>query len=247
MFRQAEIFQPFSNNLIGGFTDRHGGVSQAPFNTLNLAHHVNDRDENVTLNRQKLADQLAVSPEQFRFLSQVHSDFVIRAGKTPFPVATEGDALITRTPGIILGILVADCAPVLIYDPKNRAVGAAHAGWRGCAANIVTKTLDAMRQAFGTDTSSCHAVTGPCISGEHYEIGPEVAEKFSADVLREKSSGKFLLDIKKHIENELREIGIPEKQIQIDPSCTFADGNNWFSYRRENRTGRFGGFIGLKE
>jgi len=146
------------------------------------------------------------------------------------------DALITHVRGLFVGILTADCYPILIHDRRTGASGAAHAGWQGTAGRIAEKTVQAMHDAFGTRPEECLAWVGTGISGEHYEIGGEVAARFDSRYLKPSPSGKgkFLLDLSAANRDQLIEAGIPAEQVQCSEFCSYRDADRFFSYRRDN-------------
>ncbi|MEM6783386.1 MAG: peptidoglycan editing factor PgeF [Bacteroidota bacterium] len=160
----------------------------------------------------------------------------------------ERDALVTSQPGLLLAIQVADCAPVLLADPVARVVGAAHSGWRGTVANIAARTVVAM-QHLGAEPSRMRAYVGPCISQTHFEVGPEVAAQFDERFVTMPSPGaKPHVDLKGVLRAQLVGAGLDEAHLHIDPGCTVADNDRFFSYRAEKgQTGRMLGVIGLRE
>ncbi|MEM8600178.1 MAG: peptidoglycan editing factor PgeF [Bacteroidota bacterium] len=160
----------------------------------------------------------------------------------------ERDALVTDQPGLLLAIQVADCAPVLLADPEARVVGAAHSGWRGTVANIAARTVAAM-QALGAEPSRMRAYVGPCISQAHFEVGPEVAAQFEERFVVIPSPGaKPHVDLKGVLRAQLLGAGLAEAHLDIDPGCTVADNDRFFSYRAEKgQTGRMLGVVGLRE
>lgn len=244
-FYIPSIFTQFSS-LIAGESTRHGGVSQSPFSSLNLGINTNDNSNNVTENRRIFFEKLGISEAQFASSYQVHGDRV--------QVVNEGgraegyDALITNQANVFVGVTVADCTPILIYDVRNRAVGAVHAGWRGTAAQIVLKTLQAMQLAYGTEPDDCYAYVGTCIDECSFEVGEEVAEQFDVEFKRFDSAiGKYLIDLKRANAAQLSAFGISASQIGISPYSTVTHNEDYFSYRLEKgQTGRMLAVIGVK-
>jgi len=232
--------------LVALQTTRSGGMSNSPLDSLNLGTHVGDDPERVRENEQRLCAFLKISPESIVTTSQVHG--------TEIAVVTEPgkldgyDALITNTRGVFIGILTADCYPILIHDRQTGACGAAHAGWQGMAGRIVEKTVKAMSKTFGTRPEECLAWVGTGISGEHYEIGSEVAARFSSSHLKPSPSGegRQMLDLSAANRDQLIETGIPPMQVQCSEFCSYRDAGRFFSYRRDNgKTGRMLTLIGL--
>lgn len=232
-------------HLLQAQSTRLGGVSPLPFQSLNLGFHTADEAENVNENRRRFFQSIGAPPDQLAESHQVHGKEVYHAQA---PIRTEGyDALITRTPGLILGVSVADCCPVLVYDPQQQAVAAIHAGWRGTAQEIVKHTLARMEAEFGTQPSHCHAYIGTCISQAHYEVDGKVADQFAEAYKTARATpGKWLLDIKAANQGQLTEMGLATENITVSPHCTWADNDRFFSHRKEKgQTGRMMAVIGL--
>jgi YfiH family protein len=238
-------FQQFPH-LIAAESTRHGGVSENPFSSLNLGINTNDDAEKVRQNRRIFFDKLGIGEAQFASSYQVHGDkvqLVWEAGRT------EGfDALVTNQPNVFIGVTVADCTPILIYDAKNQAVGAVHAGWRGTVAQIVSKTLQTMQQAYDTQPAHCYAYVGTCIDECSFEVGEEVAEQFEGNFKRfDTTLEKYLIDLKKANVAQLEACGVPTSQIEISPYSTVTHNEDYFSYRLEKgQTGRMLAVIGVK-
>lgn len=244
--------------VVQGFTTRQGGVSVAPYDSLNLGGHVGDSPDAVLTNRTRLWGDLGFAPGDVALAEQVHGDCVERvyAGSdTPVPGV---DALITDTPGVLLMLFFADCVPVFIYDPQHRAVGLAHAGWRGAAQNIVGKTITAMRENFDTDPAACLMAVGPCISADSYEVGIDVADHFrnlatgkdsgAANVVipRNEYDGTFSLDLRQVVFLQALWSGLRAESIAVCDQDTYRNRKDFFSYRREGKTGRMAAFLGVR-
>jgi hypothetical protein len=168
-------------------------------------------------------------------LQQIHSaaTFVAREPGC----AGEGDALVTRTPGVAVSIRTADCFPILVADPETRAVAAIHAGWRGTAAGVVRTSLDRMRSEFGTDPRNVFAAIGPGIGACCYEVGLEVARQFGMT-----EAGK--LDLAAENRTQLIAAGVQADRIEVVGGCTFCQPAQFFSWRRDrDRAGRMISFI----
>jgi len=149
----------------------------------------------------------------------------------------EGDALVTRTPGVAVSVRTADCFPILLADPETRAVAAVHAGWRGTVAGVVPSTLARMRSEFGTEPGNVYAAIGPGIGSCCYEVGVEVARRFGME-----EAGK--LDLAVENRNQLIAAGLKPERIQLAGSCTFCNPELFFSWRRDReRAGRMISFI----
>jgi polyphenol oxidase len=226
------------------FTGRPGGVSAPPYDSLNLGGSGGDQESAVAANRRRLAHACGLQPDQLRWMRQVHGSAVSYARAESQGEPPEADAMFTDAPGRALVVLVADCAPVLLADPRARIVGAAHAGREGMAAGVVTELVTAMSRA-GADPARMHAVIGPHICGACYEVPEQlrarVAERVpeSACVTRAGTPG---IDIGAGIEAQLGRAGV--RTVAADPRCS-AETADLYSYRRDGRTGRFAGLVWL--
>lgn len=233
------------------FTQRLGGVSSGSLASLNLGQKVGDTPENVAENRRRLMSALGLPPERLCLVQQVHEAETRRVEAPSLAPPPEGDALVTDRPGLVLGILTADCAPVLLADPQARVIGAAHAGWRGAVGGILESALHAMER-LGAQRERILALTGPCIRQEAFEVGPEVRAQFLAQAeenlafFRQKtpvapvSAGhgeKYLLDLAGYIQHRLHLGGLRREHIHDTMRCTFTEEARFFSHRRSTRQG----------
>ncbi len=243
--------------VVQGFTTRRGGVGAAPYDTLNLGAHVGDREGDVQANRQRLWDDLGFRADQVAFAEQVH-------GKNVAPVTAGGlvmgaDALITNTPDVLLMLLFADCVPIYLFDPAQRAIGLVHAGWRGTAANIVGKTVSALRAQFGSRPKTLLAAIGPCIAGDSYEVGRDVADVFrnlpggrnagmgTAVFPKNELGGKYTLNLRQIVFAQLLIAGIKAEYIAVCDEDTFRNRRDFFSFRRDGaQTGRMAALFALR-
>src|SRR4051794_40229435 len=196
------------------FFTREGGVSDGLFASLNCGFGSGDKVENVSRNRALAAARLDLPPERLVSCHQVHGTTVITVER---PWRREdnprADGMVTRVPGIALGILAADCAPVLFADPEARIVGAAHGGWRGALAGVVEATVATM-VALGARSGHIRAGIGPCIAQPSYEVGPEFAGAFAAADPQNRAffmpaarPGHFLFDLPGYIAHRLGRLG----------------------------------------
>jgi len=237
-------------------TDRHGGASGAPWDSMNLGDHVGDCVEHVQANRASLAHALGRRPV---FLQQVHGSQVL-ALSAETPDGLVADASYASQPDVACTIMVADCLPVLMSDTQGRWVAAAHAGWRGLAGVQGVGVLESLRAAAllaQTDTSDILVWLGPCIGPQAFEVGPEVRVAFCADDAQALSffepvgEGKFLADLAGLARRRLHRLGVT--QIfgnDSQPSwCTASQPSQFFSHRRDGRvfgqTGRMAACIWL--
>ena len=214
-----------------GFTDRHGGVSAAPFDSLNLAARVGDDPAAVSENRARVAFAAGFDVDGLRLAKQVHGAEVLEVGRGSDPVAGVADVLTTSEREVTIGILTADCTPVIVAGGDRVAV--AHAGWRGLVAGAVEAAVGAV----GTVSA---AWVGPSIHACCYEVGPEVVEAFRAKGLPVAASNR--VDPGRAAIVALRQCGV--QHIASSTDCTSCDGR-YFSYRRDGLTGRQGAFVTL--
>lgn len=220
-------------NLAHGFATRNGGVSQGSFHSLNITLN-GDNPENVQENRNRIARALGGTLSQLCMVHQIHGDNVITV-ETPWPLGTrpEADAMVTRVPGIILGIATADCVPVLLSDSQNRVIGAAHAGWRGATGALLPNTLDAM-VTLGAKIENITAALGPCIWQETYEVDSNFYQNLPSERDFFKPSlhaQHWMFDLPGYVIKKLKNLGI----TSIDPSPvnTFTNPEQFFSFRRK--------------
>lgn len=213
---------------------------------MNLGFSSGDDLEIINQNRRLFFDALKISEENLAWSKLVHGNKVLVTDK---PIKGEGcDAVITNTPNVFCCVSIADCTPVLIYDAKNKAVAAIHAGWRSTAANIVNETLSAMQKHYGTKGEDCLAFIGACIGESNFEVGEEVAVQFNNDVKRfDAAKQKYFVDLKKENKRQLLHFGLKENNIEVSEYCTISDNDKFFSYRKEKGvTGRMLAVIGIK-
>lgn len=245
MLIEPSIFKQFSN-ISAGQSKRHGGVSAEPFLSLNLGKSVGDNLENVEQNRAIFFGQLGFQKDNAVFSHQVHGCEVLvvkEAGNF-----TGFDAQITNVAGICLAVSIADCTPILIFDSKNKAVAAIHAGWKGTVSEIVSKTLLEMETQFGTKGENCFAFIGANISQPNFEVGSDVADNFHQKFKYfDEAKNKYFVDLKAANKAQLTNFGVPEIQIEVSDLCTVANNDLFFSHRKEKGiTGRGLAAIGIK-
>jgi polyphenol oxidase len=236
--------QPLGGEVFAGFSGRAGGVSGAPYESLNLGLGVGDDPAAVTANREALAAACGLATADLAWMRQVHGSDVcyLDAGtaQPPGPV----DAIFTDVPGRALCVLVADCTPVLIADPAARLIGAAHAGREGMVAGVVPALVSAMVAA-GASPPSMRGLIGPAICGGCYEVPPELQERVCAAVPQARCltlDGTPGLDIRAGVRAQLAAAGVG--RVRSVPRCT-KETADLFSYRRDGVTGRFAGMIWL--
>jgi polyphenol oxidase len=248
MYTVPKIFQQFPE-LIAVESTRHGGISKAPYASLNLGLFTEDIPEYVQENRSRFFEKLGIKASRVAHSYQIHKDKILKVTRCK---AYEGyDALITINKNSFMSVTVADCTPVLIYDHKNQAIAAIHAGWKGTVADITAKTLQRMQVEFNTKPSDCYAYVGTCIDEASFEVGEKVAELFAYDFKKLVKNGrkvKFFVDLKKANAAQLIKCGIPESQIEVSPYSTVLNNQDYFSHRKEKgKTGRMMALIGVKK
>jgi YfiH family protein len=166
-------------------------------------------------------------PGEYTHLKQIHSDTVVRVF-TPYGCAGSGDALITDEPGRFIGIRTADCVPILLANPSNRAVAAVHAGWRGTAARIAAVALDKLAADFGSRPAGVFVAIGPSIGPCCFEVGPEVANVFGR-------TGRTTIDLVEENRRQLMDAGVPAANIDVSGACTMCDAVEFHSWRRDRK------------
>ena len=223
------------------FSTRFGGVSTGYLKSLNLGVHRGDTPENVEKNYEILGAAVGFRPENLVFTHQIHSDIVRRVGAADRgeglarPVPLDCDGLITDEPDVALAVFSADCTPILLHDPVRGAVGAVHAGWRGTAAGIAAKAVEAMTREFGSDPADLHAAIGPCIGQCCFETGPEVPEARrkalgeAAEEAIRPAGEKYYVNLKELNRLWLRRCGVG--RIDVSPDCTHCQPDRFWSHR----------------
>lgn len=238
------------------FTDRTGGVSQAPFDSFNLGDHVGDAAEAVVANRTRLAQSVGLGLQDLVFMEQIHSPNVTevtakeldslrhQAGENESLVVETTDALVTTVPGIALVVLTADCVPVLLSDEDAGVVAAVHAGRMGARNGIVARTIARMEE-LGAIPANIHALLGAAASGKKYEVPEHMAADVESKLPGARTrtdKGTCGLDIRAGLTRQLLGLGV--RSIDADPRCTI-ECTNFYSYRREGTTGRQAGMVWL--
>jgi YfiH family protein len=231
---------------------RHGGISPAPWNSLNVGGTVGDEVERVRHNRSLSFQALHCKTESMFDAWQVHGADVAFAD-APRPTADpvqQADILLTDKPDVTLFMRFADCVPILVHDPVQNVVGLSHAGWMGSLKDVAGQTVRAMRERYNSDPQDIVACIGPSIGVDHYEVGEEVVEKAravfgrEAEQVLEPHGARLHLDLWKANQILLQRAGVT--QIETAGICTACHLEDWFSHRAEKgKTGRFGVLISL--
>ncbi|MCW2905051.1 MAG: hypothetical protein JWO67_7316 [Streptosporangiaceae bacterium] len=243
-------FVELGEGIGAAFTDRAGGASAAPYDSLNLGGAVGDEPETVRRNRELAGKALDIDPGRTVWMRQVHgAEVAFVTGPSPArprrPEPPGVDAIVTTEPALALAVLVADCAPVLIADPVARVVGAAHSGRPGTAAGVVPALVEAMCER-GASPDRLRAMIGPAVCGDCYEVPTGLRDTVAAvvpEAYATTRAGTPGLDIRAGITAQLRRAGVAD--VRRDPRCTMETAA-LYSYRREGRTGRFAGYIWLR-
>lgn len=233
--------------LLHAVASRHGGVSRPPFDTLNLSLSVGDDEVAVRENRRRLAAALDLDDRAIATARQVHGVDVWHV-LDPAEAPPKADVLLTNVPGIALSQRFADCVPILLWDPRHRAVASAHAGWRGTASGLAAAAVRAMRERFSSEPSTLYAAIGPSIGPCCYEVGPEVAGAFAAqpDCARAATSDRAMLNLWELNRRALQAAGVADEHIEVARVCTRCRGDLFFSHRAMGYpAGRFGTVIGV--
>ena len=244
------------------FTTRMGGVSEDIFSTLNFSFTRGDSPEAVMENYRHVGQAFGKMVDDFICTDQTHTTTVIRVGKEeagfgvtkPRPY-TDVDGLITNEPGVILSTFYADCVPLYFVDPVHNAIGLSHSGWRGTVGRMGRKTLEAMKEAFGTNPADVYAAIGPSICQDCYEISEDVAEHFykefvghGDEILVNKGNGKYQLDLWKTNEIVMFDAGILPEHLAVTNICTCCNPEILFSHRAsQGKRGNLAAFLMLKE
>jgi len=219
------------------FFTREGGVSGGIFASLNCGFGSRDDPDNVMRNRALATAQFGLAPDRLVTCHQIHSADIVTVER-PWPAgeAPRADGMVTRTPGIAIGVLAADCAPVLLADPEAGVIGAAHGGWRGALSGVAEATVAGM-VALGARRDRVRAGIGPCIAQQSYEVGPEFPGVFAAVdsgsgafFVAAPRAGHFLFDLSGYLAHRLARLGIAA--VERADCDTVADHERFFSYRR---------------
>ncbi|MHB1132730.1 MAG: peptidoglycan editing factor PgeF [Chloroflexota bacterium] len=247
--------------LVQAVSGRLGGVSTAPFATLNLSTAVGDRREDVLTNRRLLAEALGVAAERLIRPSQVHGTDCLLVGAADLAAGAGGpadsglvaDGLLAVEPGVFPFMSFADCVPVLFCDPVRGVVGLVHAGWKGTVAGAGRRALREAVASFGTNPADVLVGIGPSIGPCCYEVGAEVAQAARAAfpgcerLLRRQGDGVHL-DLWRANAYQLESEGVPAQNIEVAGLCTACRTDLFFSHRAEKgRTGRMGAVVGWRE
>ncbi len=224
------------------FFTRRGGVSSGLFSSLNCGYGSADAPDNVRENRRRVAEQFGLGEPDLQTVHQIHSTDVLTVGRDRWrsPGAPQADGLVTDRPGVVLGVLAADCAPVLLADGDAGVIGAAHAGWKGALGGVVDATIAAMEK-LGARRERIEVVVGPCIGPQSYEVGPEFPAPFLAQDEANRAffrdatrGGHFMFDLPGYLVHRIARNGVAVTATGHD---TLAATEDFFSYRRNTLSG----------
>jgi YfiH family protein len=233
-------------SLVHGFTDREGGVSSGRHATLNLGKRWGDEPAAVAENLRRVAAAAGFEPGELRTIRQVHGRVAVRV--TEIREGVEGDAVWARAGDgpVVVGVLTADCVPVLLADRSGTAVAAVHSGWRGTVQDIVGATVAALAED-GVAPDELVAAIGPCIEVGAFEVGEEVAGQFADPFVRRDLGPKPHVDLVAAVRAQLARAGVPEDSIERVGGCTVSDPERYFSYRRDGAgIGQMLAFVGFR-
>ncbi|MGE0653947.1 MAG: peptidoglycan editing factor PgeF [Alphaproteobacteria bacterium] len=224
------------------FFTRRGGASEGIFSSLNCGLGSGDSRAAVIENRARAASHLGLAPWSLLTVYQCHSPTCVTVdGPWPDGQAPEADAMVTRTADLALGILAADCAPVLLADAQAKVIGAAHAGWKGAFSGVIEATVGAMEE-LGASRARIVAAIGPCIAQASYEVGAEFETRFrerdpalSRFFVPGRREGHRQFDLAGFVASRLADSGI--KQVDLAPADTYSNADDYFSFRRATHRG----------
>jgi YfiH family protein len=245
-------FDLFPGEVTHAVFTRQGGVSPEPWASLNVGGTVGDEAVRVRENRYRSFAALGRRIDSLFDVWQVHSADAVCADapRDPETPLLQADIIFTDKPQVTLYMRFADCVPILFYDPKQRVVGLAHAGWLGTVRGTTSAAVKTMCERYGSRPENILAAIGPSIGVDHYEVGPDVISRVresfnsSADRLIQSRAGKTYFDLWSANALQLQEAGV--EKIEVAGLCTACHLDDWFSHRAENgKTGRFGALIAL--
>ncbi len=225
------------------FFTRRGGVSEGPYATLNFSRAVGDDPGRVAENLALAGETLGLPPDRIYFLSQVHGNGSVRLNgdeRAESTLEREGDALVSRAPGLACGVRTADCVPILVADRRSGAVAAIHAGWRGIVRGVVEAGVGALRETAGGDPELVAAL-GPHIRLWSFEVDEDVADELAAAspvpcVVR-RSGMKPHVRLDNIVRAKLAALGLAQENIDDVGGCTVTEGERFFSFRRDGKAG----------
>ena len=242
------------DGLLHGFMGRRGGKSSGSFAGLNLSYRVGDDNRIVSANVCDMKQAVGIHDERIVTMKQVHGDTMVEVVDKKIKEAGECDGMVTAATGVFLGVLTADCVPILLVAPKQKKAAAIHAGWRGTLAGIAAKAVREFSERYGIAAADIEAALGPSIEGCCYEVGDDVTQPMvarwgaAAEACIERTQAKPHLDLRALNRAILGQTGVPAKQIFVVGPCTSCGAEDFYSYRRDGaETGRQMSFIGWRD
>jgi len=215
------------------FFSKRNGYSTGIYKSLNCGHGSKDKKKNIQKNLKFVAKKMSVKLENLVLMHQTHSNKVIEIKKMNYRRKIYADAMITKMKGVSLGVLTADCVPIILYDSRNKIIGCIHAGWKGAFKNIIKNTIHKIKKI--SVNSKIYASVGPCIGLKSYEVDIKFYKKFISKSTKNKiyflhkSKSKKLFNLRKFITDKLKQCKVEVDQVNHD---TFIEKNKFFSYRR---------------
>lgn len=223
------------NRIRHGFFTRQGGVSEGIYRGLNVGLGSHDDPDRVEENRRRVTGWFGLTADRLATVHQIHSPDVVIVDQSHDGTRPQADAMVTATPGLVLGVLSADCGPILFADPQAGVVAAAHAGWKGALSGVLENTIEAMIK-LGARREDIAASLGPSISQGNYEVGPEYVARFTdidpayaAYFTGTEKQGHALFDLKQFTIDRLTNAGVKAENLGL---CTYPDEERFYSYRR---------------
>ena len=218
------------------FFSRRGGFSNGPYKSLNCGKGSKDKRANISKNLEYVSRRVRVKKNRLILMHQTHSNKVIEINNSNLNKNINSDAMITRNKKIALGVLTADCVPILIYDKKSKIIGCIHAGWKGAVSGIIKNTIKKIKKK--KLKHDIYASIGPCISTKSYEVGLDFYRKFLAKSKKNKkyflskNKNKKFFNLRKYVNDKLVQLNVKVDHINRD---TYKDKKNFFSYRRSSK------------
>ncbi len=245
---ECKLLKPYRDILFHTFTDRYGGVSKAPYESLNLATHVGDDIKAVMKNRVIISKNHSLDLRELIYMEQVHGDHIEIIKDSMRTKIPKCDGILSDQKGISLMVLVADCIPVLLFDPVKKVIGALHAGRNPTFKEIAKKAVLKMREVYDSRLEDIKVCLGVSIKSCCYEVSKDIAdiaiESFGEKYI-DKREEKYFLNLQLLNRDQLKNVGVKEENISVSKECSCCD-EDYFSYRREGITGRFAGIISLR-